>query len=403
MLPILKETFQRLLEKVSITHYRYLYYQLELNNRLTGIVGPRGVGKTTLMLQYIKNHFPNQANVFYFSADHIFFNQTTLFEFVNDLYRYDGIRIFFVDEIHKYGNWNQELKNIYDAFPDIKVIFSGSSSIDLVKGAYDLSRRAKLYHLHGMSFREYLNFNLETTLQPISLAEIFQNNHKTFKMIAEIPKLLGYFKEFLQTGYYPFLMEDNYSYYEKISNIIEKAIYEDIANFYNLKTPNLHYFKKILNYIATIPPGELNTHNFARNLNIDYKTAFHYLTILDEIELIRMIYAKGSGNVTLRKPEKIFLENTTLFYALNSLLSAEINSGSVRELFFLQSLQNANQKVFYSKQGDYLINNNIMIEIGGKNKTRKQLKSSENAYLVKDDILTGFNQELPLYYFGFLY
>lgn len=171
MIDFLKQTFERLLEATDLSFKRYLYKSLQLS-RLTGLVGPRGVGKTTLMLQYIKENLLKDRKVFYFSADSIYFQQSTLLEFINDLYNLEGHRIFFIDEIHKYPNWNQELKNLYDSFPDIKVMYSGSSMLELVKGSHDLSRRVKLYHLPGMSFREYLNFTQRENIEPIALSEL---------------------------------------------------------------------------------------------------------------------------------------------------------------------------------------------------------------------------------------
>lgn len=394
--------FQRLLDEVSTDHYRFLYPIFNINNRLTGLVGARGVGKTTLMLQYIKNHLLKNKNVFYFSADHIYFNSSTIYEFVENLYLTEGITIFFIDEIHKYKNWNQELKNLYDGFPKIKIVFSGSSSLDLVKGTYDLSRRAKIYHLPGLSFREYLNFETNEHYEAISFSELTQNPSKYNALIANIPKIKGYFQKYLKQGFYPFYSEDPLSYYEKILQIIDKTIYEDIANFYNLKTVNLQHFRKLLNFLASIPPGTSSVHNISKNLSIDDKTTFNYLLNLQETGLINLIYPAEAGNASLRRPEKIFLNNTNLQYALEGNLNAAVDIGSIRELFFVQSSQNAGIKVFHNKIGDYQIDS-VVFEIGGKNKTRTQIKNEPNSYLVKDDLLLSSRGEIPLLYFGFLY
>lgn len=403
MVDFIKTTFHRLIQELDIDTYRYLYPKFNINNRLTGIIGPRGVGKTTLMLQYIKNHLYGNNKVFYFSADHIYFNDGTLLSFIEELYRSEGISIFFIDEIHKYKKWNQEIKNIYDAFPSIKIIFSGSSSIDLVKGSYDLSRRATLFHLHGLSFREYLNFKTGSQFNPIPFDQMLTHYAEYDASLSLIPKIKGHFKDYLEKGYYPFLFEDQYSYYEKIERIIGKMIFEDIANYYNLHTTNLGYFKKILKFLASIPPGHINIHNLSQNLGIDGKTAYNYLNILEETELVRFIYPYQGGNQQLKKPEKIFLNNTTLLYALNNYVGQDASMGTVRELFFIQSIMNTGKNIFYSKMGDFQTATTVF-EIGGKNKKRQQIKHADlPAILVKDDIFVTSQNTIPLFYFGFLY
>lgn len=398
MFRFITETFHRLIDELSYPHTRYLYPEFQLRNRLTGLIGPRGVGKTTLLLQYIKNKFPGDKSVFYFSADMVYFHSTTLLEFVSDLYQKEGCKIIFIDEIHKYRGWDQELKNIYDSFPSLKIVFSGSSMLDLVTGSYDLSRRAKLYRLQGLSFREFLNFSQDLQIPELSFQELLQG---TFKI--EMPKILTYFDEYLKCGYYPFFFEDPHSYHEKVSRIIDKTIYEDIANYYNLKTQNLSYFKRILTYLASIPPGDLNIHNLSNHLGVDNRTGEHYLNILLSVGLIREMRPFEGGSPGLRKPTKFLLNNTTLMHTLQEYLGQPISKGTERELFFVQSLQNAGINLFYSKNAGYQTREAIF-EVGGKNNTRRQVK--ENilpAYLIKDDVLHSFKQEIPLYQCGFLY
>lgn len=397
----LLQTFERLLEQTDLSSKRYLYTAFQ-PSRLTGIVGSRGVGKTTLMLQYIKEKLSQNKKVFYFSADSIYFKQSTLVQLINDLYNIEGYRFFFIDEIHKYENWNQELKNLYDAFPDIKIVYSGSSRLEIVKGSYDLSRRTKLYHLSGMSFREYLNFSQKTNIDAIKLTELLTNPHD-FNKLASIPMLMGHFKKYLAHGYYPFVFEEPHSYYERVLRIIEKIIFEDIPSYFDLKTHNLHLFKQILGYLATIPPGEVNTNNIAKNINVAHQTIFNYLTILENVGLIQMIYTFDGGSQYLRKPQKIFLNNTTLLYALQQIVGEELNKGTLRELFFIQTMRDADQQVYYSNQGDYRTKSHLF-EIGGKNKTMKQIADSElPAFLAKDDIIVASKHVIPLLFFGFIY
>ncbi len=398
----LREIYLGLLDTVVINKHRYLFDQVDLNNQLIGIVGARGVGKTTLMLQLIKQKLPSTSKAFYVSADNIYFQENLLFEFVAHLHRYENIDHFFIDEIHRYPNWDQELKNIYDSFPKIKIVFSGSSSIDLVKGSYDLSRRAKLHTLYGLSFREYLNFYQGLTQPTISFDNLINHSDEIASTLSKLPMLLGHFQDYLAHGYYPYYQEDPQGFYDKIHQTIDKAIYQDIANFYQLKTQNLVYFKRILNFLATIPPGEFSINKLAKNLQIDNKTVHFYLEILTEIMLVRVVTVEEGGNTLLRLPIKVFIDNTTLLTALNSYLGESLAIGTIRELFFLQSTANASLSVFYSNIGDYTIKNHYF-EIGGKHKTARQLKSKQHSFVVKDGILHPSHNILPLYLFGFLY
>lgn len=403
MFHFITETFYRLLDNLNFPHYRYLYPSFHVHNRLTGLIGPRGVGKTTLLLQYIKERMAPESKYFYFSADLVYFQKASLLEFVRDLHIIEGYQVIFIDEIHKYQGWNQELKNLYDSFPSLKIVFSSSSMLDLVSGSYDLSRRAKLYQLQGLSFREYLNIALGLDLQPISLHDILDNSAAALQSVKHVDRILPHFEEYLRIGYYPFVFEDMHSYYEKISRVIDKTIFEDIANYYKLKTPHLHYFKKILTYLSSIPPGEINLNNLAKHLAIDHKTAEHYVMILTSVGLTRQIRIYEGGSVGLRKPFKIFVNNTNLIHMVQQFLGQQISKGAERELFFIQAMQNGDIDVFYSKEGGYRTRHGIF-EIGGRNKTRDQLREvKEPSYLVKDGILHSVKGEIPLFLFGFLY
>jgi len=401
MLSTLKLVYHQLVAHVELKQHRYLFNSFNLRDRLTGLVGPRGVGKTTLMLQYIKTHF-QLKNVFYVSADHIYFTQASLYEFIVSLYQTENIKIFFIDEIHKYPNWSQELKNLYDGFPELRIVFSGSSSLELIKGGHDLSRRAKWFNLPGMSFREYLNLKNNTHLPAISFESLMSEHQQLDYLAIEIPKLKGHFQDYIQHGFYPFYYEQPLSYHEKLLAIIDKSIFEDIADFYNLKTSSLALHRKLLVYLASIPPGQVNTHNLARNLSVDDKTLLNFLDHLSMTGLVTLIFPAEPGNAILRRPEKIFLSNTNLQYALEGRVQGSIDIGTIRELFFIQSIKYAGNELFHSKQGDYSVFDYVF-EVGGKNKTAKQIKHVENSFLVKDDLLISSKRDIPLFYFGFLY
>lgn len=396
-------TYKRLLGNTKYKHHRYIYNEFNIENRLTGLIGPRGTGKTTLLLQYINEKIDNKDECIYASIDNLYFSKHFLIDFVNELYEDYGVRYYFFDEIHKYQNWNQELKNIYDSYPDIKIVFSGSSSINLIRGTYDLSRRGVLYKIGGMSFREYLLFNDTADINVFTLDEIIKNRNKIEEKVAGIKKIKGYFKKYLGSGYYPFYLEDEKTYHQKIIRIIEKTIYEDISNFYRLKTENLSNFKRILSYLSTIPPGELNRNSISKNIGLDNKTIQNYLNILKETGLIELISENKSGSSILRQTEKMYLDNPDLYKSIIEEIGYESKIGTVREIFFIKMLKNSGNKIYYSKTGDFEVNSTIF-EIGGKNKTKKQIKNNlDNAYLVKDNILYGNRHEIPLYLFGFLY
>ena len=396
-------TYKRLLRNTKFKHYRYIYDKFNIESRLTGLIGPRGTGKTTLLLQYINEKIDNKDECIYASIDNLYFSKNLLIDFVNELYEDYGVRYYFFDEIHKYQNWNQELKNIYDSYPDIKIVFSGSSSIDLIKGAYDLSRRGVLYRIGGMSFREYLLFNGIANIDTVTLDDIVNNRSKIEEEVAGIKKIKGYFKEYIGAGYYPFHLEDKKTYHQKVIRIIEKTIYEDISNFYKLKTENLSNFKRILSYLSTIPPGELNRNSIAKNIGLDNKTIQNYLNILNKTGLIELISENKSGSNILKQIEKMYLDNQDLYKAIIEEIGYESRIGTIREIFFIKMLKNSGNKIYYSKAGDFKVENTVF-EIGGKNKTKKQIKNNlNNAYLVKDDILYGNRFEIPLYLFGFLY
>ncbi len=398
-----KTSFRRLLKNTNFSTHRYLFKSFNTKSRLTGLVGPRGTGKTTLLLQYIKEKIENINQCLYLSLDNIYFTQLKLIEFVDDLYEIDGIRYFFLDEVHKYPNWDQELKNIYDSYPDVKIIFSGSSSMDLIRGTYDLSRRGSLFKIGGMSFREYLEFKLNRTIPAISFHDLVENPESFAEQLADIERIKGHFLEYLENGYYPFLFEDKENYHQKILNVIDKTIYEDISNFYRLKTENLINFKKILSYLATISPGQLNRNSISKHTGLDNRTVENYLKILNETGLVCLVKENKAGSNLLKGTEKIYLDNSNVYRAIIDEIGFKYSKGTVREIFFIKMLQNAGEKVFYSKIGDFQVQD-FYFEIGGKSKSKKQIKNYlENSFLVKDDIMYPSHNTIPLHLFGFLY
>ena len=400
---ILLETYHRLLDEIKPLYHRKFYDEFKPLPRLVGVVGARGVGKTTFLLHYLRENYGKTEKALYVSADHLFFSENSLLDLVDSFYKEYAGELLCIDEIHRYENWNQELKNIFDAYPKIRIIFSGSSSINLIKGKYDLSRRASLQYMYGFSFREYLELKLKTSFPVFSFKKIIEETQSTANRISSTPKLLGYLKEYLREGYYPIFTELKLyqAYREALIGIIDKTIFEDISSFYSLKTKNLDTFRKILYFIATSAPGSININKLAKSLGKDHTTISEYLEMLRESSLLRYLLKDKRGHALVRNAEKIYLDNTNLIYAINDTIKKSSDIGLIRELFVISQLENAGHKVFYSDEGDIKCED-FVLEIGGKGKSQKGRGCSEKAILVRDDILIGGPKDVPLYLFGFL-
>ena len=391
------------IEDNKIQTKRYLYDTIDLSNRLIAILGARGTGKTTLILQLIKDKYKISDTV-YLSLDHIFFLENKLINVIESLYVRYGIRNFFLDEVHKYDNWQQEVKNVYDFYNDIKIIISGSSSINIKQAKYDLSRRCITYLLNGLSFREFLNIKYKENYKPYSFEEILKNYRDIAFDIAENSKILLDFEEYSKYGYYPIYFENPKAVVSKIINMYEKVIYEDIVETTNINTENLIVLKKLIYFIATMPPGEININNLSKNLKKDNKTIMNFIQKLEDARLLNLIFKGGGSGVIMRAPKKIYIENGSLYNAINEEIKNNINIGSLREVIFVNQLKNSNFSIRYSKDiGDFEVGN-YYFEIGGKNKGKKQIKQAKDkAFIVKDDVLYGEKGVIPLYLFGFLY
>jgi predicted AAA+ superfamily ATPase len=370
---------------------------IDWNNRLIGIKGSRGVGKTTLLLQYIRMNFEANNTVLYVSLDSIYFQEHTIYDVVSDFYKKGGLFIA-IDEVHKYPNWAIELKNIYDDMPGLKMVFTGSSLLHIHKAKADLSRRAVVYSMPGLSFREFLQFEYQLQLDSYSLEQIITNHISISIAISQKVKPLQYFEAYLKHGYFPFYKENVQSFHQKLSEIILTVLETDIPLYAAIPVSNSMMLKKLLAVISNSVPFKPNWSAVSGRTGISINTLKNYLLLLHDAQLLELLYVENVGINSLGKPEKIFLNNSNLMYNLG--LNA--NKGSIRETFFLNQV-GFKHDVFASKTADFFVDGKYEFEIGGKNKNQKQIKTVANAFVVKDDIIIGSANNIPLWLFGFLY
>lgn len=390
---------QRNLLNNLFSETREIFSEIDFDERLIWIIWPRGVWKSTVLIKYLSL---NDLSIsLYISADNIYFLENKLFDFALRFKNEYDWKLLIIDEIHKYKNWQQELKNIYDSIPDMKIVFSWSSSIDLKSWKYDLSRRAKLYYLNWFSFREFINYKYNLKIKKYSLIEILENHLNIIQNLGNIP-FIKYFREYLENGYYPYYVNEKQKDNLKIIETINKTIYDDIANYYSIKTENLIYFKKIINYLRVIDPGAINSNKISKTLEIDNKTVNTYLEILEKWWLIRFLLKDINGYSIMKNTSKIYLDNTNIIYAINSNLLKEVKIWMIRETFFINSIQNSKNNIVFSKVWDFIVNDNVF-EIWWENKTFKQIsKIKENSFLVLDNIIVWEKNLIPLYLFGML-
>ncbi|MCF6206846.1 MAG: AAA family ATPase [Sulfurovum sp.] len=367
-----------------------------MNDKLIGIIGSRGVGKSTFILQYLKSLDVPIEKKLYFNADHFEVMNHSIYEIASEFYKRGG-KVLAVDEIHKYPFFAMELKSIYDSF-DLRVIFSGSSALELENAKYDLSRRAFLYRVNGMSFREFLEFERGIKFDAYSLDEILKNHTKIAYEITSKIKPFEYFNKYLEYGYYPFYKQNKSHYKNKLYEVINTVLESDLPIIFNIEAKNIHKLKKLLSLLCVSKPYELNISKLAQKIEINRQTLYTYLHYLELGGLIKLVKSKTKGDSIFTKPEKLYLNNTNL----NSSYCYNSDIGTIREEFFVNQISQSNI-INYSKKGDFLVNDKYTFEIGGKNKSFEQVKDIPNSYVVADDIEVGFGNKIPLWLFGFLY
>jgi len=392
---------QKFYEKYAQTQtdiVRNFIHTIDWSNRLIGIKGSRGVGKTTLLLQHIKQNFKADNTVLYVSLDNFYFTENRLYELADVFYKKGGA-LLAVDEVHRYKDWAVEIKNIYDDMPGLKVIFTGSSLLHLKKAKADLSRRAVMYQMPGLSFREFLFLESKTDFPLLSLEDIIHNHVEIAMNILSNIKPLAYFDEYLSYGYYPFYLENKNSFHQKLTETILTILEVDIPQFEEIQISGILQLKKLLKIISRSVPFKPNYTVLSERTGISVNTMKTYLNYLNDAKLLSMLYFPDKGINSLSKPEKFFLENTNLMFNLADNVPEK---GNLRETFFFSQTEKTHI-VNASKESDFVINDQFTFEIGGKNKQQKQIVGIENSFVVKDDVEIGSENIIPLWLFGFLY
>lgn len=395
---VLFEKFQKKLSFVSLGFKRSLLDQINWNARLIGIKGARGVGKTTLMLQYIKENLPLDQSTLYVSLDNIWFAENKLSDLV-DLFVKRGGRFLFLDEVHKYPNWSQEIKNIYDDYPELKVVFTGSSLLEILNARADLSRRSVIYTLQGLSFREYLGLIGQGDFKSLSFQEVLTNHISLAQEISSRIKPLVYFDQYLRFGYFPFFQEEQDLYYHRLGEVINMTLEVELPMLRKVEISYVQKLKQLLQIISESAPFTPNVSKLAERIGVNRNTFATYLNFLQEANLTKNLYKDASGITVLQKPDKIYLENTNFQFAL---APQTADRGSVRETFVANQLSYLHQ-IEYADQGDFKVNGKVVFEVGGKNKKQRQIENLNDSYILSDDIEIGFGNRIPIWLIGFLY
>lgn len=393
----LLEFQNNILRTVTNDFRRYLHDRINWNQRMIGIKGPRGAGKTTLILQHLKFDENIRKDALYVTADHPWFYTHSLLETANSWFKQGG-KFLFIDEVHKYPKWSSELKNIYDGLPEMKVVFSASSALDIYRGEADLSRRVITYPLGGLSFREYIFFTTGKLFSPITLNEINNYHMDISYSITENFRPLPEFRKYLKLGYLPFFKEDETAYFIKLEQIVNTIVDSDLAYIAGYNSGTASKIKKLLGVIAESVPFKPNIASIARKLELSRDSVYQYITLLNDAKLVNSLVVSGKGISTLQKPEKLYLENPNLAFALTG--NPEV--GNLRETFVLNQLINSGAEVTYPQAGDFMVNETV-IEVGGKTKGAAQVHHLEGFLIAADDIETGANHKVPIWLFGFLY
>jgi predicted AAA+ superfamily ATPase len=396
VLELLVENSTRMITGCESQYRRYFAKNIDFAQRMTGIIGARGVGKTTAILQYFKELDLPFGQKLYISADMIEISDMSLFE-IAKLFELYGGKVLAIDEIHKRKNFEIELKNIYDRLK-LHVIFSGSSALKLEHSKADLSRRAAMYHVQGLSYREFLELKLGVSLPHYSLEEIVQNHTEIAASLIGEFKPLEHFGEYLKGGYYPFYFDDKKHYLDKLEATINTVIEVDLPSVFALRYENVANLKKLVKMLCFSEPYTINISELSKKIGIQRDRLYLYIDYLWRGAIFLPLRAKSKGDGIFVKPAKLYLHNANLYHAY----CKHAKKGTVREAYFANILSQKHE-IVHTKVGDFSVDAQYIFEIGGKNKSFKQIKDVENSFVVADDIEVGFGNKIPLWLFGFLY
>ncbi len=387
---------QKILTLQNYKYKRYFFKSINFNDKLVGILGSRGVGKTTVIIQYLNSLDISKHKKLYFSADSIQTSGLSLYEIADEFSRSGG-EVLAIDEIHKYKDFEKELKEIYD-FLDLKVLFSGSSALQLEHKKVDLSRRAVLYRVKGLSFREFLELKLNIVFPTFTLENIMSNHIELVDEILSHIKPFEYFKEYLEFGYFPYYFENEKTYSLKLEESINTVIEADLPIIFNIEPQNIQKLKQLVSLVCQSKPYELNITNLSKKIGINRNTLYQYIYYLSMGNIFISLKAKTKGDAIFTKPQKLYLNNPNLTFTYCQ--SNDI--GTIREQFFLNMLTQKHD-LSYPKYGDFLVDEIYTFEVGGREKSFKQIQNIDNSFVVADDIEVGFGNKIPLWLFGFLY
>ena len=398
----MEQLFAKYLPKLQRTRTDFVrdaIHEIEwARNRLIGIKGARGVGKTTLLLQYLKEAKLDLTKSLYVSLDDLYFSNHRLYDLGADFVRKGG-QLLMLDEVHRYPKWSQEIKNLYDDFAELRIVFTGSSIIHLERSRGDLSRRAVMYTLHGLSFREFLQIQKVAYFAPISLEDLL-NNHTTIAVeLTENFKPFVYWSKYLEYGYYPYFLENEDIYSQKLSETIRLSLELDLPAAYGISYASVDKLKQLLVVLAESVPFKPNISKLGDMLQTTRSSVVDYLHYLEELGILSLLHRDSFGITRLQKPEKVYLSHPNLQYALTE---TRPDKGTLRESFLLSQTQ-PKHRVEYTEQGDFRLDRRYTIEVGGANKTQRQIANIADAYIAADDIEIGFGNKIPLWIFGLLY